>query len=141
MIGLDWDQRRDAAVNRLREATAITGCTAPVTRPNPTPSPRFRRRPSSCGWTTSTVRPSNASARSLGRPAVDQVGEILPAAELRHDLAAAVLADTADDSVNASDDDRRPPCSRQTPRELPLRGPPRLVDPGCRFRRLDLTGR
>jgi hypothetical protein len=36
MIGLDWDQRRDAAVNRLREATAITGCTTTRHQPEPT---------------------------------------------------------------------------------------------------------
>jgi hypothetical protein len=39
MIGLDWDQRRDAAINRLREATAITGCTATRHQAEPEPVP------------------------------------------------------------------------------------------------------
>ena len=37
MIGLDWDQRKDATINRLREATAITGCTATRHQPEPEP--------------------------------------------------------------------------------------------------------
>ena len=38
MIGLDWDQRREAAINRLREATAITGCTATRHQAEPDPA-------------------------------------------------------------------------------------------------------
>ena len=38
MIGLDWDQRKDAAINRLREATAVTGCTATRHQPEPEPA-------------------------------------------------------------------------------------------------------
>lgn len=103
MIGLDWDQRRDVAINRLREATAITGCTA--TRHQAEPEP-VAALPASAEqlWqdhlNTQTLERVRATARQA---AVDQVIDILQAAELRHDLAPAILADTADDP---SDNDR-----------------------------------
>ena len=45
--------------------------------------------------------------RAVARQAaVDQVVDILQSAELRHDLAPAILAETADDTAHATDDDR-----------------------------------
>ena len=78
----------------------------PATKPNPIPPPRSRPRPSNCGTTTSTSKPGNAIRVVARQSAADIVLEILQAAELRHDLAPAILADTADDPANASNDDR-----------------------------------
>jgi hypothetical protein len=106
MIGLDWDQRREATINRLREATAITGCTA--TRHQAEPDPQVAI-PASVEhlWQDHLHSQTTERVRAITRQAaVDQVIEILQAAELRHDLAPAILADTADDPANAGADDR-----------------------------------
>jgi hypothetical protein len=112
MIGLDWDQRREAAINRLREATAITGCTATRHQAEPDPAATI---PTSVDqlWRDhldhQTRRRTRAAAR---RAAADAVVDILQTAELRHDLAPAILADTADDPANATDQDREPVAQR-----------------------------
>jgi hypothetical protein len=106
MIGLDWDQRRDAAINRLREATAVTGCTA--TRHQAEPDPQVAI-PASAEqlWQNHLHSQTTERVQAIARrAAVDQVIDILQAAELRHDLAPTILADTADDPANAGDDDR-----------------------------------
>jgi hypothetical protein len=106
MIGLDWDQRRDAAINRLREATAITGCTATRHQAEPEPVAAI---PASAGqlWQDHLHDQTLDQVRAITRQAaVDQVVDILQAAELRHDLAPTILADTADDPAHATDDDR-----------------------------------
>ena len=104
MIGLDWDQRREAAINRLREATAITGCTA--TRHQTEPEPAAAQTNSAARlWRDHLDQQTRQRTRAAARQA-DVVLEILQTAELRHDLAPAILADTADDPANASDEDR-----------------------------------
>ncbi len=106
MIGLDWDQRREAAIGRLREATAITGCTA--TRHQAEPEPGAAISPSvEQLWQDHLDSQTLERVRAVAwRAAVDQVVEILQAAELRHELAPAILAETADDTANATEDDR-----------------------------------
>ncbi|WP_420120936.1 hypothetical protein [Nakamurella sp.] len=106
MIGLDWDQRREAAISRLREATAITGCTATrhQAEPEPPPAmPAFAEQLWQDHLDTQTRERVHAVARQA---AVDQAVEILQAAELRHELAPAILAEVADNAANAGDDDR-----------------------------------
>jgi hypothetical protein len=106
MIGLDWDQRRDAAISRLREATAITGCTASRHQAEPGPAPAI---PASAEqlWQDHLNDQTLERVRAIARQAaVDQVIDILQASELRHDLAPAIVADTVDDPAHATDDDR-----------------------------------
>lgn len=103
MIGLDWDQRRDAAISRLREATAITGCTAS----------RHQAEPESAAAIPTSVEQllqDHLDAQSLVRAreivheaAFDIVIEILEAAELRHALAPTILAEITGDSEVAGD--------------------------------------
>jgi hypothetical protein len=106
MIGLDWDQRREAAIGRVREATAITGCTA--TRHQAEPEPGAVISPSvEQLWQDHLDSQTLERVRAVTRrAAVDQVVEILQAAELRHELAPAILAETADDTAHATEDDR-----------------------------------
>jgi hypothetical protein len=106
MIGLDWDQRREAAVGRLREATAITGCTASRHQAEPEPAPAI---PASVEqlWQAHLHGQTLQRVRAVARQAaVDQVVGILQSAELRHDLAPAILAETVEDPAHATDDDR-----------------------------------
>lgn len=106
MIGLDWDQRRDAAIARLREATAITGCTGSRHQAEPDPVAAI---PASVEqlWRNHLDDQTMRRVRAVARQAaVDQVVDILQAAELRHDLAPAILADTTNDPAHATDDDR-----------------------------------
>jgi hypothetical protein len=106
MIGLDWDQRREAAIGRLREATAITGCTASRHQAEPEPAPAI---PTSVEqlWQDHLHGQTRERVRAVARQAaVDQVVDTLQAAELRHDLAPTILADTAEDPAHASDEDR-----------------------------------
>ena len=106
MIGLDWDQRRDTAIGRLREATAITGCTATRHQAEPDPAPAIPTAAEQL-WQDHLDDQAMRRVRSVARQAaVDQVVDILQAAELRHDLAPAVLAETAADPAHATDDDR-----------------------------------
>ena len=86
MIGLDWDQRRDAAIGRLREATAITGCTA--TRHQPEPGPAAIPASAEQLWQDHLDSQTGDRVRAVAhQAAVDQVIDILQSAELRHDLA------------------------------------------------------
>jgi len=106
MIGLDWDQRRDAVVNRLREATAITGCTATRHQPEPEPT---NRTPSMVDelWQDHIKAESEDRARATARQAVVEIAtEILHAAELRHELAPAILAELANDSATSDGHER-----------------------------------
>ncbi len=105
MIGLDWDQRRDAAIGRLREATAITGCTA--TRHQPEPGPAAIPASAEQLWQDHLDSQTGDRVRAVAhQAAVDQVIDILQSAELRHDLAPAILADILTDSAHATADDR-----------------------------------
>jgi hypothetical protein len=106
MIGLDWDQRRDAAIGRLREATAITGCTATRHHADPDPVAGIPGSTENL-WQDHLDSQTLERVRTIARQAtVDQVVDILQAAELRHDLAPAILAETAEDPGKATDDDR-----------------------------------
>jgi len=106
MIGLDWDQRRDAAISRLREATAITGCTATRHQAEPEAPPAMPVSAEQL-WRDHLDTQTRGRVMAVARQAaVDQVVEILQSAELRHELAPAVLADIADDPAHAGDDDR-----------------------------------
>ncbi len=103
MIGLDWDQRRDATINRLREATAITGCTATRHQPEPQPAGAATNAVDQL-WQDHLDSESQHRTRELARQAVVQVvTEILHAAELRHELAPSILVELADDSTTADD--------------------------------------
>ena len=96
----------DAAINRLREATAVTGCTATRHQAEPEPVAAI---PASAGqlWQDHLHDQTLDRVRAITRQAaVDQVVDILQAAELRHDLAPTILADTAEDPSKATDDDR-----------------------------------
>jgi len=106
MIGLDWDQRREAAINRLREATAITGCTA--TRHQAEPEPPTATPPAAQQlWQDHLDQQTRQRIRAAAlQAAADVVTDILQAAELRHDLAPAILADTAENPAHATDQDR-----------------------------------
>ena len=106
MIGLDWDQRSDAAINRLREATAITGCTATRHQPEPEPANTATNAVDQL-WQDHLNSESQDRARAIARQAVVEiVTEILQAAELRHELAPAILAELADDSATADEQKR-----------------------------------
>jgi hypothetical protein len=106
MIGLDWDQRREAAINRLREATAITGCTASRHQAEPDPAAAIPAAVEQL-WRDHLDDQTMRRVRSVAREAAfDQIVDILQAAELRHDLAPAILADTTDDPARATEDDR-----------------------------------
>ncbi|WP_138179900.1 hypothetical protein [Nakamurella multipartita] len=106
MIGLDWDQRREAAISRLREATAITGCTATRHQAEPEPPPAMSASAEQL-WQNHLDTQTRQRVHAVARQAaVDQAVAILQAAELRHELAPAVLAAVADDPANAGDDDR-----------------------------------
>jgi hypothetical protein len=106
MIGLDWDQRRDAAISRLREATAITGCTATRHQAEPeavsaTPTAAQQL------WHDHLDQQTRHRIRAaIVQAAADVVTDILQAAELRHDLAPAILADAAENPARATDQDR-----------------------------------
>jgi hypothetical protein len=104
MIGLDWDQRKDATINRLREATAITGCTATRHQPEPEPA-RTRTNAIDKLWQDHLDSESQRRARVIARRAAeDSVVEILQAAELRHELAPVILADvTAEAATDDAD--------------------------------------
>ncbi|WP_420119923.1 hypothetical protein [Nakamurella sp.] len=112
MIGLDWDQRREAAVNRLREATAITGCTA--TRHQAEPEPAAATPPAGDQlWHDHLDQQTRQRIRAAAlQAAADVVTDILQAAELRHDLAPAILADTVENPAGATDQDREQVAQR-----------------------------
>jgi len=112
MIGLDWDSRKDAAINRLREATAVTGCTATRHQPEPEPT-----NPATSAidqrWREHLDTQTNQRARRIAyRTASDIVTEILQAAELRHDLAPAILAEITDDPATAGDEQKQAVADR-----------------------------
>ena len=92
MTGLDWDARREQTIARLREATAITGCTG--TRH--TDEPAMPDTDVSVLWNhhlaNDAVRRLQLETR---RTTIDVVTEHLQAAELRHDLAPGLLTEIA----------------------------------------------
>jgi hypothetical protein len=106
MIGLDWDQRREAAISRLREATAIAGCTATRHQAEPEPAPAMPISAEQL-WRDHLDNQTRERVHAVARQAaVDHAVEILQAAELRLDLAPAILTDIADDPAHAGNDDR-----------------------------------
>jgi len=106
MIGLDWDQRRDATISRLREATAITGCTVTRHQAEPEPPPAIPLSAEQL-WRDHLDTQTRERVHAVARQAaVDQAVEILQAAELRHELAPAVLAEVAVNPAHPGDDDR-----------------------------------
>ncbi|WP_420120547.1 hypothetical protein [Nakamurella sp.] len=112
MIGLDWDQRREATISRLREATAITGCTATRHQPEPEPGAAITTAAENL-WhdhlDQQTRRRIHAAALQA---ATDIVTDILGAAELRHDLAPTILANIAENPADATDEDREQVAQR-----------------------------
>ena len=103
MIGLDWDSRREQAISRLREATAITGCTGTQHREEPPiPTPPDARL-----WDQHVTQEVRArSQEELRVNAIHAVNERLQNAELRHDLAAKALADLSDNPETLTDKDK-----------------------------------
>ena len=103
MTGLDWDARREQAIARLREATAITGCTS--TRHHdepPIPDTDLSRL-----WNEHIADDAHTRRRrDAQRVIVDVVTEHLQAAELRHDLAPALLTELAADPAAATAEER-----------------------------------
>jgi hypothetical protein len=104
MIGLDWDSRREQAIARLREATAITGCTGTrhqaEQRPQADHDPRL--------WDDHLQAETQSRTRATAyRAAVDVITEQLQSLELRHDLAPALLAETAAEPSTATPEDRK----------------------------------
>lgn len=103
MISLDWDHRREAAINWLREATAVTGCTATRHQPEPQPATATTNAIDQL-WQDHLNSESQNRARPIARQAVvDIVTEILHAAELRHEVAPTILAEIADESATADE--------------------------------------
>ena len=105
MIGLDWDQRKDATINRLREATAVTGGTATRHQPEPEPTRNTAEVIDSL-WRDHKNSESHRRYRDIARQAAEHiVEEILQAAELRHELAPAILAELTAHSANEHNDE------------------------------------
>jgi len=101
MTGLDWDARREQAVARLREATAITGCTRHHDEP-PIPDTDLSRL-----WNEHiAVDAHTRRRRDAQRIIVDLVTGHLQAAELRHDLASGLLTEHAADPAAATAEER-----------------------------------
>jgi hypothetical protein len=109
MTGLDWDARRDQAIARLREATAITGCTGTRHQPEPPIVGGVDQRLWDEHLHTETQQ---RREREILRTIVDVVTEHLQTAELRHDLAPGLLADTTADPAAATTDDRATVAAR-----------------------------
>lgn len=112
MIGLDWDQRRDATISRLREAAAVTGCTA--TRHQAEPEPAVAPTSSiDQMWREHVDTHKVVRARSIARQAViDIVIDILEAAELRHDLAPTILAEITENPAVSGEEDKEAVAER-----------------------------
>ncbi|HEY5115645.1 MAG TPA: hypothetical protein VIJ00_08990 [Nakamurella sp.] len=103
MTGLDWDARREQAITRLRDATAITGCTSTRHHDEP-PSPDSEL---SRLWNEHIAEDADSRRRrEVQRIIVDVVTEHLQAAELRHDLAPALLAELAANPSAATTEER-----------------------------------
>ncbi len=103
VIGLDWDQRREVAVSRLREATAITGCTATRHQAEPESSTVSTEVIDRLWHEHLEIQSGRRTRRIAGQAVRDIVVDILHAAELRHDLASAILADITESPAAASD--------------------------------------
>ena len=89
MIGLEWDSRREQTIARLREATAVSGCTGTRHIPEQDlPDGGDDRL-----WNVLIEAESRIRYRSGAfLAAVDIVADELQAAELRHEVAPEILA-------------------------------------------------
>ena len=102
MTGLDWDARREHTITRLREATAITGCTG--TRH--TDEPVMPDTDVTELWTNHLADDASTRLqRETRRTIIDLVTEHLQAAELRHDLAPGLLTEIAANPADPTTDE------------------------------------
>ena len=109
MTGLDWDARREQTIARLREATAITGCTG--TRH--TDEPAMPDTDVSALWNDHLATDAASGVASeTRRTTIDVVTEHLQAAELRHDLAPGLLTEIAANPAAATSDERAAVAAR-----------------------------
>ena len=109
MTGLDWDARREQAITRLREATAITGCTSTRHHDEP-PMPQIVLTEL---WNTHIADDAEERRqREARRTIIDIVIEHLQAAELRHDLAPGLLAEIAANPADATTEERAAAAAR-----------------------------
>ena len=103
MIGLDWDARRDQVISRLRESTAITGCTASAHRDEQPINVQTTSGQMDAHLTREIqARSRNAIRDSAVQVVLDHLEEI----ELRHDLAARILTDTVEHPETATAKDQ-----------------------------------
>ena len=109
MTGLDWDARREQTIARLREATAITGCTG--TRH--ADEPAMPDTDASVLWNhhlaSDAVRRLQLETR---RTTIDVVTDHLQSSELRHDLAPELLTEIAANPASATSDERAAVAAR-----------------------------
>jgi len=109
MTGLDWDARREHTITRLREATAITGCTASRHHDEP-PMPVTEVIEL---WNNQLAEDASTRLqRDTRRTVFDLVTEHLQAAELRHDLAPGLLTEIAANPAAATTDERSTVAAR-----------------------------
>ena len=103
MTGLDWDARREQAIARLREATAITGCTSTRHHDESSiPDTDLSRL-----WNEHIAEDAQTRRRrEVRRIVVEVVAEHLQAAELRHDLAPGLLTELAANPAAATVEER-----------------------------------
>jgi len=97
MVGLDWDNHRERAANRLRELVATAGCNG--TTHSAKPGPALNRDDSL--WeaslqTATSVRTAQSTERAMRSVA----REVLLKAEQRNELALEILGDIAADPGN-----------------------------------------
>ena len=102
MIGLDWDARREQTTGRLREATAITGCTASQHRDE---QPISGESDTGLLHEYAAQQMQARSREELRRSAIEAVTDRLQHAELRHDLAPQILAEITEHPEDATDQD------------------------------------
>jgi len=103
MIGLDWDARRDQTISRLRESTAITGCTTSAHREE---QPITAQTAAELMDVHLTHELQTRSRNAIRSSALQVVLEHLEELELRHDLAARILADTVKHPETATQQDQ-----------------------------------
>ncbi len=108
-VGLDWDGRREQTIARLREATAISGCTTGKHQPEQSMPSEYDVRI----WddhVTTEIR--SRALRSSYRAAVAVVDDRLRSVELRHELAPGMLADIATEPASATLQEKEAVASR-----------------------------